>query len=116
MGSPQHEGNRGRPPPGWLLGMPFITFLCESDLVTMADLAFYSHAGGGSLRGTMRRRVGPPDGYALFEGGRQKEAYWTSKRLRKVVRDLLLFELEHGRGHAYWSREKILKLGVEEGP
>jgi len=113
MGSPQHKSNRGRPPPGWLLGNHFIAFLCNSDLVTMADLAHFSHAGGGSLRGTMRRRVGPPEGYARFEGGRHKEAYWTSKTLRTVVRDLLLFEVEHGREHAFWSREKLAKLEGE---
>ena len=79
----------------------------------MADLAFFSHTGGGSLRRTMRRRVGPPEGYARFEGGRHKEAYWTSKTLRAVVRALLLFEIENGRQHAFWSREKLAKLGVE---
>lgn len=115
MGSPQHESNRGRPPPGWLFGMPFIAFLCESDLVTMDDLVHFSDVGGGSLRGTMRRRVGPPDGYALFEGSSHRQAYWTSKRLRMVVRDLLLFEVEHGREEGNWTRAKLAKLGVEVG-
>lgn len=64
----------------------------------------------------MRRRVGPPEGYARFEGGRHKEAYWTSKTLRAVVRDLLLFEIEHGREHAFWSRERLAKLDVEGTP
>lgn len=79
----------------------------------MADLAFHSQATGGSLRGTMRRRVGPPDGYTHVEGGRHKEAYWTSKRLRTVVCDL---EIKHGREQPFWSREKLAKLEAKATP
>lgn len=82
----------------------------------MADLVFYSQATGGSLRGTMRRRVGPPDGYTHVEEGRHKVAYWTSGRLRAVIRALLVFEYDHGREHPTVVRERLSLLDAQEAP
>ena len=116
MGSQQHASNRGRPSPGWLIDEDLVALLCEFESITMADLARVSYVGASSLRATMRRRVGPPDGYALFEGGRHKEAYWTSERLRVAVRDLLIFETRQGRYDLYRARKTLARLGVDFEP
>lgn len=64
--------------------------------------------GGVSVGPCAAVWVLPKDTRASKEA--DKEAYWTSKRLRDVVRDLLLFEIQHGREHEYWSRPKLAKL------
>jgi len=82
----------------------------------MSDLALLARVSGASLRGTMRRRVGPPDGHRIFEGGAHKQAYWTSARLREAVRDLLLFETQQGRHDPYRAQRKLARLSVDFTP
>jgi len=98
------------------MGEGLLFLLGKVDCVRMCDLAPLARVGGASLRGTMRRRVGPPDGHRVFEGGMHKEAYWTSARLRDAVRDLLLFETRQGRHDPYRAQRKLARLGVDFTP